>query len=98
MSGGSTNATTILVFGILGLVMPCLGLPFGIAAWIMGNTALRELDAGFGEPSLRSQVETGRILGIIATILWGTGCACFVAYYVFMALVFIGAAGAQRQF
>ncbi|MFN3690639.1 MAG: DUF4190 domain-containing protein [Fimbriimonadales bacterium] len=99
MAGSSANATTILVFGILGLVLPCIGVPFGVAAWIMGNAALRELNAGFGDPSLRSQVEAGRILGIIGTILWGGCGACILAYYVVVVvLVLIGAAGSQGRF
>ncbi|MFN7018902.1 MAG: hypothetical protein ACK4RG_06460 [Fimbriimonadales bacterium] len=61
----------------------------------MSNTALRELNAGCGDPSLRSQVEAGRILGIIGTILWGTCGACILAYYVFVALLLIGAVSTQ---
>lgn len=87
MSSGSSNATLILVFGILAIAVPCLGVPFGVVAWIMGNTARRELDAGFGDPSLRSQVETGRILGIIGTILWGGCCLGYIALYLLLFLV-----------
>ncbi|MCX7992749.1 MAG: hypothetical protein N2651_03665 [Fimbriimonadales bacterium] len=87
MSGSSSNATLILVFGILSLVLPCMGMPFGIVAWILGNTARRELDAGFGDPSLRSQVETGRILGIIGTILWGGCCLGYIALYLIVFLL-----------
>ncbi len=100
MSDGSKNATTILVFGLLGFALPCLGLPFGIAAWIMGNTALRELNAGFGDPSLRWKVEAGRILGIIGiieTILWGTCFAFSAAYYV-VTYIIMESAEAQKQF
>ncbi len=96
MSNGGVNATMILVFGILGIAIPCLGVPFGIAAWIMGNTARRELDAGFGDPSLRSQVETGRILGIIGTILWGGCCLGYIAVY--LLLLLLGAIGSSGAF
>lgn len=44
---GSTNATLILVLGILSIV--CLPI-LGPVAWIMGNNALKELDQGFGDP------------------------------------------------
>jgi hypothetical protein len=65
-SGSSSNATLILVLGILSLV--CCGL-LGPVAWIMGNNALRDIDAGLGNPNDRGLVVAGRILGIIATML-----------------------------
>ncbi|MCX7925363.1 MAG: hypothetical protein N2554_06080 [Fimbriimonadales bacterium] len=86
MSGGGANATLILVFGILSLVLPCIGVPFGITAWILGNMARRELDEGFGDPSLRSQVEAGRILGIIGTILWSLCCLGYFAFYTLLVM------------
>jgi hypothetical protein len=60
------RGTTILVLGILGLV--CFQ-PIGIAAWVMGNSAMREIDADPGRYSNRQTVQIGRILGIIATVL-----------------------------
>ncbi len=60
------RGTTILILGILSLV--CFQ-PLGIAAWIMGNTALREIDAAPGRYSNRQTVQIGRILGIIAVVL-----------------------------
>jgi len=61
------RGTLILILGILGLVV-CA--PCGIAAWIMGNTDLREMDAGLMDPSGRSNTKAGQICGIIATILF----------------------------
>jgi len=60
----------ILVLGILGLVI--CG-PLGIAAWVMGNGDLKEMDAGAMDPGGRSTTNAGRICGIIATILFGIG-------------------------
>lgn len=60
------RGTTILVLGILSLV---LCAPLGIAAWIMGNSDLKEMDAGVMDPSGRSTTSAGRICGIIGTIL-----------------------------
>ena len=60
------RGTLVLVLGILGLVV--CG-PLGIAAWIMGNGDLKEMDAGAMDPSGRSTTNAGRICGIIATIL-----------------------------
>lgn len=60
------RGTLILVLGILGLVI--CG-PLGIAAWIMGNGDLKEIDAGAMDASGRSLTNAGRICGMIATIL-----------------------------
>jgi hypothetical protein len=60
------RGTLILVFGILGLV---LCLPFGIAAWIMGNGDLKQIDAGTMDPSGRSLTNAGKLIGMIATSL-----------------------------
>ena len=57
---------TILVFGILGLVVCQL---LGIAAWVMGNQDLREMDAGWMDPSGRDLTNAGRICGMVATAL-----------------------------
>ena len=56
----------ILVFGILGFVICPF---FGIAAWVMGNTDLQEMDAGVMDPAGRDFTRVGRICGIIATAL-----------------------------
>lgn len=61
------EGTTVLVLGIISLAV--CGL-LGPVAWIMGNGALREIDADPGRYSNRSQVQTGRICGIITTIVW----------------------------
>jgi ABC-type Fe3+ transport system permease subunit len=65
-----SQATTILILGIIGLV--CCG-PLGIAAWIMGNRELEAIDEGRRNPEQRSTANAGRIIGIIATILWALG-------------------------
>ncbi len=71
------RATLILVLGILGLVTSCF--PLGIAAWIMGNKDLKEMDAGTMDPSGRSNTNAGRICGMIATILLILGIVAFIA-------------------
>jgi hypothetical protein len=60
------RGVVILVFGILGLVLCQL---FGIAAWVMGNQDLREMDAGWMDSSGRDLTNAGRICGMIATAL-----------------------------
>ncbi|GIV06064.1 MAG: hypothetical protein KatS3mg016_1639 [Fimbriimonadales bacterium] len=78
---GSTNATLILVLGILSIV--CLPI-LGPVAWIMGNNALKELDQGFGDPNARGLVVAGRILGIIGTVLLILGCIYGVLMFTFL--------------
>ena len=58
------RAVVILVFGILGLVLCQL---LGIAAWVMGNEDLKEMNAGRMDPSGRDLTKAGRICGMVAT-------------------------------
>lgn len=60
------KGTTVLVLGILSLVVCQVLGPF---AWVMGNTALQEIDAAGGMAPNRGQVVAGRILGIIGTVM-----------------------------
>jgi hypothetical protein len=84
------RATTILVLGILGLVV-CM--PLGIAAWIMGNGDLKQMDAGQMDPSGRSTTNAGRIIGMIATILAVVGLIIGVLFFV---LAMAGAVATHR--
>lgn len=59
------KGTTILVLGILSVV--CCS-PLGIAAWIMGNKAMAEIDAQPGRYSNRGVVQAGRICGIVGVV------------------------------
>jgi len=56
----------ILTFGILGIAC-CF--PFGIAAWIMGNNDLQQIDAGLMDPTGKGITNAGKICGIIGTVL-----------------------------
>lgn len=60
------KGTTILILGILSLV--CCS-PLGIAAFVMANSALKEIDANPAQYSNRQIVVIGRILGIVAMVL-----------------------------
>ena len=75
------RGTLILVLGILSLVM-CQ--PLGIAAWLMGSTDLKEMDAGIMDPSGRSLTSAGRICGIIATILLAISVVVMIVIFGFM--------------
>jgi hypothetical protein len=70
------RGTLILVLGILSLV---LCAPLGVAAWIMGNGDLKEIDAGTMDPSGRSTTNAGRICGIIGTVLLGLSIVGVIA-------------------
>ena len=56
----------ILVFGILGVVC-CFA--FGIAAWVMGNGDLSEMDAGRMDATGRGLTMAGKIIGIVS-VAW----------------------------
>jgi hypothetical protein len=70
----SHRAGFILTLGILGLFL--FGV-FGLFAWIMGSSDLREMDSGRMDPSGRSTTAAGRTLGAAATVLWIIGAAVF---------------------
>ena len=57
---------TVLVLGILSIV--CCS-PLGIVALVMGNNALKEIDAQPGRYGNRQIVQIGRILGIVGIVL-----------------------------
>jgi hypothetical protein len=61
------RAGTILTLGIIGLII--CG-PLCIAAWLMGDSDIREMDAGIMDKSGRSTTSTGRALGILGSIIW----------------------------
>lgn len=63
-----SQATTVLVLGILGLVLCGILAPF---AWVMGNREIQGIDAGRRNPENRGTANAGRILGIIGTVLLG---------------------------
>ncbi len=77
----ASQATTILVLGIIGVVLCQL---LGPAAWVMGNNELKAIDAGRRAPENRGTANAGRILGIIATVLMAIGIILLI-------LVIIGA-------
>jgi len=69
------QGTTILVLGVLSLVI--CGL-LGPVAWVMGNNALKEIDASPSSYSNRGSVSAGRICGIISSVLLILGVVAVV--------------------
>jgi uncharacterized membrane protein YjgN (DUF898 family) len=76
----ASQATTVLVLGILGVVICQVLGPF---AWSMGNKELQAIDAGRRPPENRGTANAGRILGIVSTALLAIGI-------VFIVLLVIG--------
>lgn len=60
-----SQATTVLVLGIVGLIFS-ITAP---VAWILGNQEMRAIDEGRRDPANAGTANIGRILGIIGTVL-----------------------------
>ena len=92
----------ILAFGLIalvgGLVLGGWPFLFGIVAWIMGNADLEEMRAGRMDPEGESMTQTGRICGMIATILavvlFLLTCAGVAVYFLCILMFFGALAGA----
>lgn len=73
------QATTVLVLGILGIVACGVLAP---VAWYMGSKAMTEINANPAGYSGQSEVSTGRILGIVGTVLLVLMVLFFIAMLV----------------
>jgi len=60
---------TVLGMGILSIVSSCLGLVFGLSAYLMGTSDLAEMDEGRMVRSGKASTKVGRALGVIGIIL-----------------------------
>ena len=60
------RGSMILTFGIIGVAC-CF--PFGIAAWILGNADLKQMEAGIMDPTGQGLTKGGKICGIISVVL-----------------------------
>lgn len=78
------QGTMILVLGILSIVGISILGPF---AMVMGNKAIKEIDANPGAYSNRDSVNIGRILGIIGTVLLALGVVAMVIWLVFVFVI-----------
>lgn len=75
----ASQATTILVLGIIGIVLCQL---LGPIAWVMGNNELQAIDAGRRAPENRGTANAGRILGIIGTVLMALGILAAIFLFI----------------
>lgn len=80
----SSQATTVLVLGILGVVVCGILAPI---AWSMGTKELEAIDGGRRPPENRGTANAGRILGIIGTVLLAIGII-FLILFIAGALTF----------
>jgi hypothetical protein len=79
------QGTTVLILGVLSLVACQILGPF---AWSMGNKALEEIDRDPLRYSNRSNVNLGRILGIVGTVFLGLYLVGGVLYVIFFITIF----------
>src|SRR6266581_1794370 len=87
----------ILVLGIVAIVMGGVGLILGPIAWIMGRNDLRAMDAGRMDSSGRANTNAGRICGMIATLVHGTGALVCLGYFFFVGALFTSILGAAAK-
>lgn len=72
----------ILTMGVLSLLVPGVGLILGIMAWVMGEQDMKEIRAGRMDRQGESSTSTGRVCGIISTILHAAGLGLCCLWYV----------------
>jgi hypothetical protein len=67
------RGTLVLVLGTvsigMAMVFTPLALPFGVAAWILGQSDLRKMKRNDMDPAGKGNTEAGWICGIIGTCL-----------------------------
>lgn len=82
------QATAILVLGILGIVLCGIA---GVVALVMGNKALKEIDANPAAYNNRQTVVIGRILGIVGVVIWAISLVLIIIYLIFFGVLIANA-------
>lgn len=77
----SSEATTALVLGILGIIVCGILGPF---AWNIGSRELRAIEEGRRDPTNRGTANAGRILGIVGTVFLGLGVIVGIVVLLFV--------------
>jgi hypothetical protein len=73
-----------LIFGIIGIFFSL----FGAIAWYLGANAMKEIQATGIRYSNKSNINTGRILGKIVTIIALVGLGIAFVLWLLFALIF----------
>lgn len=95
------QATTVLVLGIIGVVgtlmccVPGIVAPF---AWSMGSKAQKELEQDPNRYSGSGEINTGKILGIVGSVLLILTLLLVVVYFVFIVAILGLAAGSSSSY
>ena len=79
------QGSTVFTLGILGIFLP--GCCF--FAWLMGNQALRDVNANPGFYGNADTIRTGRMLGLVMSWLCIASAAVAVLALVFMLFMFL---------
>ncbi|HEY9293301.1 MAG TPA: hypothetical protein VIP98_18655 [Microlunatus sp.] len=86
MSPEHPQGTTILVLGVLSIVVPVIGF----VAWYMGHKVQREIDESGAVYSNTGNINAGKIIGMIMSILTIVGAAFLIVYVIFMIIMLVG--------
>ena len=71
----------ILTFGLLALLPCCLtSIIFGIIAWMMANSDLKEMRSGRMDRDGEGLTQAGRALGIVGFVLWTGMFGCGISF------------------
>lgn len=73
----------VLAFGILSWFLCPI---FGIVAWVMGNSGLRDIQLGLVDPANKGLMQAGYYLGMVNVLLY---VLCGGGYFVFIALMIL---------
>jgi hypothetical protein len=83
------NGTTVLVLGILSISLLVTG-PF---AWYLGAKAKKEIAASGQHYANERDLEIGRLIGMITTIVGGVFALLMIGFWVFFAIFFASVLG-----
>jgi hypothetical protein len=87
------RGTLVMVLGILSLVvMPII---LGPIAWYMATDDLKKIRAGRMDPEGESQTNTGRVCGMVGTILGIVGLVIMFFFFVIWLSVFSAVVGSR---
>ena len=71
----TSQSTTALVLGILGVVGCLITAPF---AWYMGTKEVAAIDQGRRDPTNRGMAQAAKVLGIVGTVFLAAAVVFFV--------------------